>query len=258
MAFFQLESISTGDWIFIITSGILPALIWLTFWLNEDNKKPEPAGMILWVFLTGALMIFPAAWISSLITDCCLNDPLWLKSAFILPSNWYSLFVITAPLLLIWSAIEEIAKYSAVIVSARFTPFYDEPVDAIIYLITAALGFAAAENIFYLIQPLSLGENYLQLLVIGNLRFLGSTILHTASSAILGGFLALSFYADKSKKILAGITGLTLAIGLHWGFNFFIIAIGEESIISVLIFLWLLIVGIIFLFEKIKKINFNT
>src|SRR6185436_19260214 len=91
-----------------------------------------------------------------------------------------------------------------------------------IYLITAALGFAALENALFLVKPLAMGQNTVGLLT-GQLRFLGSTLLHTVSSGILGIGLAISFYMKGFRRIWHITLGLILAIALHSVFNFFII-----------------------------------
>jgi len=44
---------------YALFGGILPALVWLVFWLREDKKNPEPKKLILRTFLfgMGAVMI---------------------------------------------------------------------------------------------------------------------------------------------------------------------------------------------------------
>ena len=41
--------------------GIIPSLVWLTFFMFEDKKHPEPKRMILYVFIAGALSTALAA-----------------------------------------------------------------------------------------------------------------------------------------------------------------------------------------------------
>ena len=45
--------INTDIIFYALLGGILPALIWLAFWLREDYKHPEPRGLILRTFLLG-------------------------------------------------------------------------------------------------------------------------------------------------------------------------------------------------------------
>ena len=65
-------------------------------------------------------------------------------------------------------------------------------------MITAALGFASLENTLFIIKTFSDG-GILSGVDIGNMRFIGATLLHTASSAIVGAFMAFSL--RKNKRI---------------------------------------------------------
>ena len=49
--------ISPEALLFALFGGILPALLWLIFWLREDRLHPEPRRFILYVFLTGMLVV---------------------------------------------------------------------------------------------------------------------------------------------------------------------------------------------------------
>ena len=37
--------------------GIIPSLLWLWFWLNEDKKNPEPKGILSIVFIVGMIAV---------------------------------------------------------------------------------------------------------------------------------------------------------------------------------------------------------
>ena len=43
--------------LFALLGGVLPALLWLWFWLKEDKKRPEPRGLILLAFIAGMLTV---------------------------------------------------------------------------------------------------------------------------------------------------------------------------------------------------------
>jgi RsiW-degrading membrane proteinase PrsW (M82 family) len=134
------------------------------------------------------------------------------------------------------------------------TKYIDEPIDWPIYLITAALGFAALENGLFLLRPLSLGQNTVGLLT-GELRFLGSTLLHTISSGTLGIALGISMHMQGFKRKLYVIFGLIVAITLHSVFNFFIIRNSGNDYLKVFGFLWVVTIIVMLLFEKIRRMN---
>jgi RsiW-degrading membrane proteinase PrsW (M82 family) len=56
-------------------------------------------------------------------------------------------------------------------------------------MITGALGFAAIENMYYIIDYIH-NYKYLQSLVDGGYRFIGATLLHIITSAAIGIFIS--------------------------------------------------------------------
>ena len=36
-----------------LVGGLLPAFLWLFFWLREDKEHPEPKGLLFFTFLAG-------------------------------------------------------------------------------------------------------------------------------------------------------------------------------------------------------------
>jgi len=142
-------------------------------------------------------------------------------------------------------------------------PEFDEPVDTMLYMIIAALGFAALENILVLF----LGNELLlikEAIIITSFRFIGATLLHALSSGTLGYFLALSFFEPK-KRIRLIFKGIIIAVFLHGLFNTSIMII-EGSLAKKdyllltfsIIFLVILLSGSAFFislgFRKLKKL----
>jgi len=238
------NTITSIDVFFAFVGGLLPALLWLWFWLRED-LHPEPRRILLLTFTAGMVMAIVALFLEQgtnvLITKWFVFLPKWLFSVI---------------LLFVWAAIEEIAKYIAARRAALRLSSFDEPVDALIYLITAALGFAALENILFLLKVFG-GHGMLASLITGNLRFLGATLLHVVSSAIVGASVAFSFF-HKEKLMRNVLGGLLFATILHTLFNFFIINSGDTNLFKILIPLWLAVVILFFIFEKIKGLKNNN
>lgn len=224
--------ISLQTIIFALLGGVLPALLWLWFWLKQDKKRPEPRGLILLAFVVGMVAV-PAVLPFERLADSYFSGTI---------------------VIIIWSALEEIFKYTFAYFAVLRRKAMDEPVDAVIYMITVALGFAALENTLFLINPITEG-NFMDTVINGNLRFLGATLLHTLSSATIGVMIALSFYRKKALKKMYVIYGLILAILLHSLFNFFIMKGSGDKLLTIFIFVWIGIVILILLFEKIKRIR---
>jgi protease PrsW len=219
--------------LYSIVGGILPALFWLWFWMQEDKLHPEPRGRILLAFLGGmaaVLLVYPL-------------------------EKWaYAKFGLTTPTLIIWATIEEAAKYIMVAITALHCKAFDEPIDALEYLITTALGFAALENVLFILNPLLDGQIF-QGLVTGNMRFIGASLLHVVCSAVLGYCIAREFYRTRAAKIGWRVIGLVIAIALHTIFNTFIIYDNGSKVFIVFSVVWLLALGVLLLFEKVKKLK---
>lgn len=219
--------------LFALLGGIMPSLIWLWFWLKEDRKKPEPTGLLTIIFIVGMISVFFVIPIQKLI-----------KSSFDSSDTE----------IILWASAEEVIKYLAVMIILFRSRYINEPLDWPIYLITAALGFAALENTLFLMKPLSLNEATVGLLT-GQLRFLGSTLLHAVASGMLGIALGLSFYLSKYKKRFYLFSGMMVAIALHSTFNFFIMKDNGSNFLKVFGFLWVVTIILMLLFEKLRRMD---
>jgi len=156
-----------------------------------------------------------------------------------------------SPLLIFTLAgIEEYFKYSAAKTAALKSKYFDEPVDALIYLVTAALGFAALENAIYVFDGFTQKE-FLPTLLSGNFRFLGASLVHVVSSAALGTSIAFSFFHKKHTKINIFLGFCTAAL-LHGLYNYFILK-NSGGIFTVFLAVWVFAAIIIYIFEKIKR-----
>jgi RsiW-degrading membrane proteinase PrsW (M82 family) len=123
-----------------------------------------------------------------------------------------------------------------------------------IYLITAALGFAALENSLYLMSSIVEGGVFLGALN-AHLRFLGATLLHVVSSGAIGIAIAFSFYRPRRRAEYLTM-GVAAATALHALFNLFIIE--AQDVLQTLIvfsYYWLVVIVLILLFEKVKQIR---
>lgn len=219
--------------LFAFLGGIVPSLLWLWFWLKEERSEKEPKKIITAVFILGMISVVFVIPLQKFI------------QANVLDANTE---------LALWAGVEEIIKYLVVVIILWNTRFIDRPIDWPIYLITAALGFAALENTMFLLKPFSLGETTVGLLT-GSLRFLGSTLLHSIASAIIGILLGLSFHLDSFVRKIYLIIGIILATALHTVFNFFIINNKGSDFIQVFAFLWVVTIIIMLLFEKLRRMS---
>src|SRR3989344_697863 len=125
---------------------------------------------------------------------------------------------------------------------------FAQPVEAMLYTVVAALGFAAVENVGVLIggNPGSLG--FANIFHVITFRFIGATLLHTLASGLVGYHWALRIRHFGAKRyLIGGLVGATL---LHAIFNYGILNYSERGLSLAL----LIIVGFFVLgdFEKLK------
>ncbi|MBI1754806.1 PrsW family intramembrane metalloprotease, partial [Candidatus Azambacteria bacterium] len=137
---------------YLVLLGVAPSIVWLWYFLRKDDN-PEPKKMILKVFVFGFFSTFVAftlEWaLIKAVTDwklACLH----CESAIpYFPQTWgatWAALLFSFAVLASLAFIEEWVKYIAAKAQIIRSAYFDEPVDAMIYLIVAALGFAAAEN----------------------------------------------------------------------------------------------------------------
>ncbi len=226
------QVISPDVLFYALLGGIIPAYLWLRFWLREETHL-EPRGKIFGTFLAGMFVVFLAIPLEFIVKQY---------------SEAYSITTLA-----MWAFIEEILKFSAAYFVVLKTRFVDEPIDPIIYLITAALGFSALENILFVMGPLFDGDIAKSFATI-NLRFLGASVLHIISSGTIGIALAFSFFKSKLVKSISIIVGIIVATTLHTAFNSFIIG-SVGNLFGIFSLVWIGMFIILIILQKIKRIK---
>ena len=233
--------------------GVLPSFLWLYFYLKKD-REPEPKLLILQIFIYGGLITIPAVFVQEFILDK-------------IPTSYFhstlSFLIVILPVM---AFVEELSKFLVVKIKALKNSAFNEPIDAMIYMITASLGFAAMENflmLVFLANKDSIGNGFylvtkevawINVFQISLIRFAGATFLHALCGAIIGFFIGLAFFKKGNNKLI--IPAIVLTTFLHALYNFSIIK-AEEGIatlfpVFLLIILYLLVA---FFFKKLKQIK---
>lgn len=207
--------------------GFFPGIIWLFFFLQEDARRPEPKRLIISTFLLGGAVTF-------LVLPLQIFVKHVLLAGGVPDANPFHLFLL--------AALEELLKFAVVFFWAVRRKEFDEPIDAMVYMVVAALGFATVENIATAIRAV----NGMELLT---LRFIGATLLHSLSSGIVGYYWARGIIACKQMQYL--VIGLVFAITFHTIFNYLMIVWGPGVKVTGL--LVLLGFFVLYDFETLKK-----
>lgn len=223
----------TTHFLYTLIFGMTPSLLWLWFWLREDHLHPEPRGLLAGAFMIGMIGVIVAM----------IVQPLVLPYVHTLQQQYIS-----------WAAIEEIIKFAGAYIITFHSIDMDEPIDALIYIITVALGFAALENTFNAFNHFSHGDITNGILN-SNMRFIGATILHSVASACVGLALGLTFYFPKKIRVVAGFAGLLGAIALHSFFNLSIISASNSEILKTFGWIWFAAIVLLIFFEEVKTVR---
>jgi RsiW-degrading membrane proteinase PrsW (M82 family) len=178
-----------------LAMALVPALIWLLFFYQQDSLEPEPKAYVLGVFILGALLANSIALpvIKDLFqTQNWLYDSVWTH---ILGS------------ILIIGFTQEFLKYAAVRYTIYPTAEFDERGDGVVYATAAGLGFATMINLHYVI------DNHGVALGVGAIRIAVTALAHASFAGVMGYFLGQAKFEDKPVWYLPG--GLTLAAVLN-------------------------------------------
>jgi len=190
--------------------AVLPSLILLWYFYRWDRARREPRGLLLLTFFLGFIAVLPAALIEGLV------DPFG--------SGYSPLFRLAFRAFIVAGLVEEGIKLFVIQRFVMNRPAFDEMMDGIIYTITASLGFAFFENLFY-----SFGSP-------GTLIIRGITAvpLHAIASGIMGFYIGLSRFGSPD----AWKRGLLYAVLIHGFYDFFLFVGGYLSYLVFPLLVW--------------------
>lgn len=213
-----------------ILAAFVPAVAWLWFFWTRDRYEREPRRLIGKLFVWG---VFSAPWALGLALFLARLERYVdaVGRAGAIPVAIVLLF----GLVFVKALNEEVMKYLVTANSTRTDPNFNEPVDGMIYMTTAALGFAAAENFLYIFGTYTgilagaaeagvaaaeaLPAAALQAFgIVAPLRSLLSATGHVAMSGIVGYCLGQAVVGRRSGRVV--LAGLLLAALLHAAYNF--------------------------------------
>ncbi len=194
-----------------------PGIFWLWLIYTRDKYRPEPRLLVIRTFLLGAAVSVPVTLIEFGLypgaADLDLSRPVNIATAAYLA-------------LIVAGVTEEIGKYAVVRYTIYNSPYFDEPMDGLVYASAAALGFASLENVGYM---LTYGWEIIAV------RGPFSTLAHVLFSGIWGYLLGRQKIHPGTGRALL-IAGLTLSIILHGAFDFLLLSKKGYEMIALVVF----------------------
>lgn len=180
--------------------AVAPILIIIIYIYCKDKYEKEPKGLLLISFLFGAIVSIIITTILYLGFDILLP----LKDDFSVWQQFVKAFFVVA-------LIEEFSKYVIVryFTQPRFA--FNEPFDGIVYAVMVSMGFAATENVFYVL------EGGAQVAV---LRAFTAVPAHATFGILMGYFMGKAKFSNSRIKL--NLYGLALAVLFHGTYDFFL------------------------------------
>tara|TARA_Y100000816_G_C25894473_1_gene466647 strand:- start:46 stop:729 length:684 start_codon:yes stop_codon:yes gene_type:complete len=207
---------------------ILPSILIIIFFVNSDRFR-EPTSEILKVFFYGILITIPAYFLNSFFASILYQTKLH--------HSLIGSFFTAAP-------IEEGLKLAVMYYLVFKMKDFNEPLDGIVYGVSASLGFATLEN-FYYVYVLSDTFNT-SAMSLAALRAFSAIPAHAVFGIFMGYFFMKYAFIKKGDNL---IFAFVVPFALHGCYNLFVYSNFLVAIILIIIS-W--IIGLR-LFSKLKK-----
>jgi len=183
-------------WLLALALAPIVAIVWYIIYLDKLNK--EPVKMLLLTFLFGIISVLPA-----ILLEVFGGNLLGEINS--LPKAWFQAFIVVA-------LSEELAKYFFLRKYVFSKPYFDEPYDGIVYAIMISMGFAAIENVMYVMQGGT---------AVAIMRMFTAVPAHASFAVLMGYWVG---RAKMENKPQLNWLGLGSAVLFHGLYDFFLLA----------------------------------
>lgn len=195
--------------LFLVAAALIPPLLLLLIVYRMDRIEQEPGKLLLSLFLRGAAGMVPIL-ILELIGD---------KVADLF--SWNQLLYLFIAYFLVPGFIEEGVKFRVLVRRVWNEPNFNYTFDAVVYAVFVSLGFAAVENIMYVVTT-----GFSTAVV----RAVFSIPGHAMFGVVMGAGLAkarrLESRGDQAAAQTAGNRAWILAAVLHGFYDFLLVGFG--------------------------------
>lgn len=212
----------------VLLASLAPVFIILFYIYFRDKYEKEPLGMLVKAILGGIVIILPVffveQWLSAL-------SPFTGKVG---AAAWHA-FVVAA-------STEEVFKYLALYLLVWKSPSFNEKFDGIVYAVFVSLGFAAVENVMYVL------DGGMQTAAV---RAFTAVPAHAIFGVVMGYYLGIAhMYKEQRKEYL--LRAITIPVLLHGIYDFILmVEIGWLLILFLPYLVWLYIMGM----KKMKALS---
>jgi RsiW-degrading membrane proteinase PrsW (M82 family) len=219
----------------LLVLSLAPVVVIAAYIYFRDKYEKEPLRLLLFALLVGGLTVIPILFLERFLDRFTVLFP-WLFAA-----AWKAFGVAAFS--------EELFKYLALYLLIWKSPEFNEKFDGIVYAVYVSLGFAAVENVLYVMD----GG-----LSTGIMRAITAVPAHAIFGITMGFYFGLAKFYEKQRQSLKQ-KALLLPILLHGIYDFILFTeIGWLTIIFVGFVVYLYLSGLKRLRELSKQSIYNT
>lgn len=184
----------------LLLFAVAPVFIIIIYIYFKDKYEKEPKKLLLYNFLLGAILSIIVTTIIYYVFD------------YVLPlTDRTSIFQQFIKAFFVVGFTEEFSKYIIVRYYAQKNKSFNEPFDGIVYAVMVSMGFAATENVFYVLEG-----GYQTALI----RAFTAVPAHATFGILMGYYMGKAKFSNN--RIILNLTGLLLAIIFHGAYDFFL------------------------------------
>ncbi|WP_452221299.1 PrsW family intramembrane metalloprotease [Lacinutrix salivirga] len=184
----------------LLIYALAPIAVIILYIYIKDKYEKEPKKLLLIAFILGAV-------VSILITTL-----LYVFFEYTVPlTNGKSVYQQFIQAFFVVGFSEELSKYLIVLLFAQRHKEFNEPFDGIVYAVLVSMGFAATENIMYVLESGA---------ATALLRAFTAVPAHATFGILMGYFMGKAKFSNN--RIVVNLTGLLLAIIFHGAYDFFL------------------------------------
>ena len=209
----------------ILLAALLPCIVLLYYVYKKDKVESEPTGLLIKLFIFGCISTIPAIILEMVGTNV-------LTAIGLDPSS--ILFILIENFLVVGFA-EEFSKRFMLKLGSWKDPNFNYLFDGVVYAVFVSVGFAALENVGYI---MSFG------LEVAPIRGLAAIPLHAICGMFMGHAYGLAKYYEKAGNYSASKSAMKMSLVIPMlihGFYDFCASVDSEM----MGYIWLIFVVVI-------------
>lgn len=229
----------------LLAAGLLPPLYLLWKVYQSDRIEKEPAGLLFTIFLYGMLSTLPAGILENIGMYILYLVPFPESLTEAAATRLFNLLFY----FIVVGGAEEFVKYVAMKLPTWRNPEFNYVFDGVVYGVTASLGFAALENVLYVLDT---G------LFTAGIRAWTAIPLHCIAGIFMGHYYGIAKSAElwndlriRDKMLRRSIL---IPMLIHGAYDF--IASDESEILSLVFLVYIVILEVVAL-RAMKKYSGN-